>query len=113
MYKGLAIVFGFLFIGEGISESLHLPIPGNVIGMILLTLALISKLIDISDVEKEAEFFIKNMSVMFIPPGVGVITYWGLIKAQLVPIFVALVVSFALTLVLTAKFVEMLSGDEK
>ncbi|KPU63787.1 CidA/LrgA family protein [Thermococcus argininiproducens] len=113
MYKGLAIIFGFLFIGEGITEVLHLPIPGNVIGMILLTFALLFKLVKIEDVEKEAELFIRNMSVMFIPPGVGIIAYWGLIKSQILPITTTLVISFLLTLILTAKLVEYLSGGER
>ncbi|EHR78972.1 effector of murein hydrolase [Thermococcus litoralis DSM 5473] len=113
MYKGLTIIFGFLFIGELLSEVFNLPIPGNVIGMILLTFAFLFNVIKLEDVEKEAEFFIRNMSVMFIPPGVGVISYWGLIKSQAVPIFGALIVSFALTLILTAKFVELLRGGER
>jgi len=113
MYKGLTIIFGFLFIGEILSEVFNFPIPGNVIGMILLTFALLFNVIKLEDVEKEAEFFIRNMSVMFIPPGVGVISYWGLIKSQAVPIFGALIISFALTLILTAKFVELLRGGER
>jgi len=113
MYRGLVIIFGFLFIGETLSELFNLPIPGNVIGMVLLTFALLFNVINVEDIEKEAEFFIRNMSVMFIPPGVGIISYWGLIKSQAVPIFGALVISFALTLVLTAKFVELLGGGEQ
>ncbi len=110
MYKGLAIIFGFLFLGEIVVRGLNLPIPGNVVGMILLTLALIFNVVKIEDVEKEAELFVKNMSIMFIPPGVGIVLYWGLIKSQAVPIFAALIVSFFVTIILTAKFVEFLGG---
>lgn len=72
MYRGLAIIFGFLFLGEIVVRGLNLPIPGNVVGMVLLTLALIFNVVKIEDVEKEAELFVKNMSIMFIPPGVGI-----------------------------------------
>jgi len=34
MYRGLAIIFGFLFLGE-IIESLGIPVPGSVLGMVL------------------------------------------------------------------------------
>ncbi|AHF81305.1 CidA/LrgA family protein [Thermococcus paralvinellae] len=108
MYKGLAIIFGFLFLGEALVRMLGLPIPGNVVGMILLTLALVFNVVKLEDVEKEAELLVRNMSVMFIPPGVGIVLYWGLIKSQAMPIFVALIVSFFVTMVLTAKFVEFL-----
>jgi len=111
-YRGLAIVFGFYALGEGISQTLNLSVPGSVIGMLLLLGALLTGVIRLSWVEGEAEFFVKNMSVMFIPPGVGVITYLGLIRSQAVPIFTALVVSFALTLIVTAKTVEFMRRAE-
>ena len=108
MYKGLVIIFGFLFLGEALVRILNLPIPGNVVGMILLTLALVLDLVKLEDVEREAEMLVRNMSIMFIPPGVGIVLYWGLIKSQAVPIFIALIVSFFVTIILTAKLVEFL-----
>lgn len=91
---------------------LSFPIPGNVVGMVLLTLALVFDIVRLEDVEKEAELLVRNMSVMFIPPGVGIVLYWGLIKSQAVPIFTALIVSFIVTIILTAKLVESLRGKE-
>jgi len=112
MYRGLAIIFTFLFIGEGVERLFNLPIPGNVIGLILLTFALLLGIVRLEDVEKEAELFVKNMSIMFIPPGVGIILYWELIKDQAIPIFGALLFSFLFTLLLTAKLVEFLGRRE-
>lgn len=108
MYKGLTLIFGFYFAGELIGELLNLHIPGSVIGMILLVFALISGLVDVDDVEKEAGLFIENMSIMFIPPGVGIILYLGLLKTELIPIFGALLLSFLITIVFTGKIVEVL-----
>ena len=50
MYKGLVIIFGFLFIGETLSGLFNLPIPGNVIGMVLLTFAFLFNIIKVEDV---------------------------------------------------------------
>ncbi len=107
MYRGLAIILGFLFAGQAISKLTHIPVPGSVLGMILLTLALMVGVVKLEQVEEVGTFLIKNMSVMFIPPGVGVILYWSLVKKEFLPISVALVLSFALTMVLTAKVVEL------
>ncbi|MDK2869541.1 MAG: hypothetical protein PWP39_776 [Pyrococcus sp.] len=107
MYKGLAIIFGFLFLGELI-ESLGIPVLGSVLGMLLLTIALITGIIEIRDVEKEAEFLVKNMSIMFIPPGVGIILYLDLLKENIVAIVTALIFSFLITLWATGKVVEVL-----
>ena len=108
MYRGLAIILGFLFAGQAISRFTHIPVPGSVLGMILLTLALMTRVVKLEHVEEVGGFLIRNMSVMFIPPGVGVILYWSLVKEQIVPISVALVLSFAITIMLTAKVVELI-----
>jgi len=108
MYLGLAIILGFLFAGQAISRLTHIPVPGSVLGMIFLTLALMAGLVKLEQVEEVGTFLIRNMSVMFIPPGVGVIVYWSLVRKDLLPISAALVVSFLLTIVLTAKVVELI-----
>ncbi|ASJ15066.1 CidA/LrgA family protein [Thermococcus radiotolerans] len=112
-YRGLAIIFGFYALGEFASFALNLTIPGSVLGMLFLLAALLTGAIRLEWVEGEAELFVRNMSVMFVPPGVGIVTYIGLIKSQAVPIFVALILSFLVTLVVTAKTVELLRRGEE
>jgi len=107
-YRGLAVIFGFYALGEMVSSGLHLPVPGSVLGMLFLLFALLSGAVKLEWVENEAEFLVKNMSVLFIPPGVGIILYLGLIRAQILPISLALVLSFVITLFVTAKTVEVL-----
>ena len=112
-YRGLAIIFGFYVLGEFTSFALNLPIPGSVLGMLYLLAALLGGAVKLEWVDGEAELFVRNMSVMFIPPGVGIITYLGLLRSQAVPIFAALVLSFLVTLVVTAKTVELLRRWEE
>ena len=107
MYKGLTIIFGFYFLGELLVRFLDISVPGNVLGMVLIVFALSFGVIDIEDVEDEAEFLVENMSVMFIPPGVGIILYWGLMKTQIFPILGGLFISFFVTFAVTAKVVEV------
>jgi len=108
MYKGLAIIFGFYLLGEVIAELGGLPIPGNVLGMIFLVSALGGGVIELKDVEREAEFFVDNMSIMFIPPGVGVMLYFALLREEIIPIIVSLILSFVITIAFTGKIVEVL-----
>ncbi len=108
MYKGLAVVFSFYFLGEIIAEVGSLPVPGNVLGMTFLFLALVGGVIDLEDVEKESEFFVRNMSIMFVPPGVGVMVYFDLLKEEILPIVGALFIGFVITVGVTGKVVEVL-----
>ncbi|AEH24115.1 CidA/LrgA family protein [Pyrococcus yayanosii] len=110
MFRGLAIIFGFLFLGQLLEETFNLMAPGSVIGMLFLLLALLTGLVKLEHVEREAEFLVRNMSIMFIPPGVGIIAYAGLLKGNIVPVSLALVGSFLLTLSLTGKLVELVRG---
>lgn len=105
-YRGLAIIFGFYAAGELLSSALDLPIPGSVLGMLLLLGALLSGGVKLEWVDREGELLVKNMSVMFVPPGVGIVTYLALLKSEALPIFGALILSFLVTLITTAKVVE-------
>ncbi len=108
MYRGLAVIFGFYFLGEYIAKTANLTIPGSVLGMILLAAALFSGVVKAEWVEREAEFFVRHMSILFVPPGAGVILYLDLIRSELLPIVTALILSFFATLIITAKTVEVL-----
>jgi len=108
MYRGLAIIFGFYFLGELLSGTFSLMIPGSVLGMVLLTTALFTGGIRVEWVEKEAGFFVKHMSILFIPPGAGIVLYLDLIKSELLPIATAIVLGFFATLIITAKTVEVM-----
>ncbi len=111
-YRGLAIIFAFYALGEFTRFALNLSIPGSVIGMLYLLAALLGGAVRLEWVESEAELFVKNMSVMFIPPGVGIVAYLGLLRTQAIPVFGALVISFLVTLFVTSKTVEWMGGGK-
>ncbi|PCI27068.1 MAG: CidA/LrgA family protein [SAR324 cluster bacterium] len=93
MIKNLLIIFCCLFSGDLISFLLKIPIPGNVIGMVLLVLALQFKWVKLEDVKPAADILVKNLAFLFVPPGVGMILYFDLIAEELIPISVSLLVS--------------------
>ncbi|MBN2109575.1 MAG: CidA/LrgA family protein [Methanosarcinaceae archaeon] len=58
---------------------LELPIPGNVLGMVLLLFLLLSGMIRMSMIEDVSNFMLKHLFFFFIPAAVGLITcfsYW-------------------------------------
>lgn len=72
--KQLMIILVTYFIGQVLQTLLHLPIPGSVIGLILLFLALQKGIIKVEMIEDVCDFLLSNMSFFFIPAGVGLIT---------------------------------------
>ena len=101
MIYQLAILFGCLAAGEAIVHFTGIKIPSSIIGMLLLTLSLRLGVVKIEKIKRLCSFLIDNMSFFFVPPGVALMIYFDIIKAQLVPIVVATIVSTVLVLVVT------------
>ena len=93
MARGLAILLVLQFVGEGISAALGIPVPGNVIGMGLMVIALMAGIIRLEWVEEAAELLLSHMAIFFIPAGVGVMVYFDLIGKEWLPITVGTVLS--------------------
>ncbi|MCO6017522.1 CidA/LrgA family protein [Carnobacterium divergens] len=80
IYKQLLYILSFSFLGEVLSKVFTLPIPGSVIGMLLLFLALQFKVLKVKDVETVGGFLLGNLSILFLPAGVGIMVYFPVIK---------------------------------
>ncbi|TVZ57528.1 holin-like protein [Flavobacteriaceae bacterium MAR_2010_105] len=102
MLKALFYVFLFLFIGELIVDLVEMPFPGNILGMILIFIALKLKLIKLQSVKPASDKLLKHMVLFFIPYGVGLMVYFDFIKANWVVLVVATGLSTLLTLYVTA-----------
>ena len=90
--RQIVILLAFSFVGEGLSLLIPLPIPGSIYGIVLLFLALETKLVKLSSVKDVSEFLISFMPVMFIPAGVGLMSSWGALKPMLLPAVIAVTV---------------------
>lgn len=101
MIRQLAILFGCLALGELIITLTHIPLPSSILGMLLLTLLLKLKVIRLEWVRSISEFLVTNIGFFFVPPGVAIMLYFDIIKAQFVPIVTASVVSTVLVLAVT------------
>ncbi|MGD8561155.1 MAG: CidA/LrgA family protein [Desulfarculaceae bacterium] len=100
MISSLFYLFGLLLVGEALVQATALPIPGNVIGMMLLFLCLSRGWIKLEAVRPAADVLLKNMAFLFVPPGVGLMLYFDVLQKEWLPISVAFVFSsFAVLLV--------------
>ncbi len=69
--------------------------------MLLLTLSLELRIVRLRQVDLVSNFLVKNLGFFFVPPGVALMLYFDIVKAQLIPIVVASVVSTIVVLVVT------------
>lgn len=101
MIRQCAILFGCLALGELIIHLTHIPLPSSILGMLILTLLLQLKVIRLEWVRGLSDFLVANIGFFFVPPGVAIMLYFDVIKAQLWPIVIASVVSTVLVLAVT------------
>lgn len=101
MIRQCFIIFGCLAAGELIVWLTGISIPSSVIGMLLLTLLLKTNVIKLEWVKGMSDFLVSNLGFFFVPPGVALMLYFDIIKAELLPIVAATVVSTVLVMITT------------
>jgi len=87
--------------GEVTARLLGLAVPGPVIGMVILFVGLMIKGGIPEELEQVGRGFLNNLSLLFVPAGVGVSVHLGLLAREWLPISVAVVVSTLLTIAVT------------
>jgi holin-like protein len=92
----------FQTLGEGLSYAFSLPIPGPVIGMLLLFCFLLLKRDAVDKLAPTTLEFLRHLSLLFVPAGVGIMVHAQRVANEWLPILVALVISAAVSLVVTA-----------
>ena len=77
--KQLFWILFFSFLGEVLSLLSPVAVPGSVIGMVLLFIALHFNWLKMSQVEEVGNFLTDNMAIFFVPAGVGLMTNFGIL----------------------------------
>ncbi|MFN3202384.1 MAG: CidA/LrgA family protein [Bradymonadia bacterium] len=98
MITALALLLLFQLAGEAVSTLTGLPVPGPVIGMALLTIALRQGWISVERLRPAAAPLLEHMTFLFVPPGVGISLYFADIARQPVAILTSMLVSTALVM---------------
>ena len=96
---GLGILMGFYFIGAWLTT--WVPIPANVIGLIIFTICLFFGVVRVEWVERAAMVTVRHMLLFFAPVIVGVLVLQEELKGQWLSVFVGIAGSFAVVLLVT------------
>lgn len=111
MIHGFVLLLICQLAGEIVSRQLALPVPGPVLGLVLMLFGLFAyqrfagvdaDAVTRSETGKAAGVLLQNLALLFVPAGVGVVQHLQLLADDGVIIALALVASTALTLAVTA-----------
>jgi holin-like protein len=100
-------------------DALHLPVPGAVVGMILLATGLALRdrkkkpaetAPEPSSLDRTAGTLLDHMGLLFVPAGVGIVSQASLLREEWKPIIIAVVGSTVLSLLVTGFVMHRLVG---
>jgi len=108
----LAILLGYLYAGQWITGLLGVPVPGSVAGMVLLTASLRSGVLRLEWVRPAADVLVRHLAFLFVPPGVGLMLYFGLIRDEWPAIVAGTVASTAAVFVVVGLLAQRLARHD-
>ena len=110
MIGGLTWLLGCQLVGEVLVRATDLPVPGPVVGMVVLFAVLqVRRPTPDSGVLRAGDALLKHLQLLFVPAGAGVGAYLALIRDDALPITVALVGSWVLGLAVVGWTVTLLA----
>lgn len=104
---GFTLLLVFQVLGEGLAKWFRLELPGPVIGLMLLWPSLYHPWIRVH-VQAVAGFLLSNLSLLFIPVGVGVILHLDVLTTVWWQIALSLLISTVFGLVVTLYLLRVL-----
>ena len=113
MIEAFAILLVCQLVGEVAVTAWTLPVPGPVIGMVLLVVILVVLRRVPASLDSTAQGLLRHLSLLFVPAAVGVMAHVARLQQEWLAISVALLVSTVLTIAVTATVFRLVAGRMK
>ena len=110
MIGALAILLAFQLLGELLVHLGGLPVPGPVLGMVLLFLTLLGRGALPESLRSTAQTLLSHLSLLFVPAGVGIIQHGARLAEEWLAVAIALLLSTLLTVAVTALVMRAFIG---
>lgn len=98
----LTQILVFQLVGEIIAHHFNLPVPGPVLGMLLLFAFLVLNQGPSHQLHDTGQQLLKHLSLLFVPAGTGIMVHLHRLQSEWFPLVMSLVLSTALALAATA-----------
>lgn len=113
VFLQLALILGICYAGDLIHDYTGIPVPGNILGMLILLLLLCLKVVKLDQIREVSDFFLKRLSFFFLPPAIGLMLVGDDVKSQWPLLLFLCIVITIITMVTTGWTVQLLSKKNK
>lgn len=108
----IGIIIVFYLVGQAIVNITGIIIPGSIIGLVLLWLALFFKVLNVKYIQQGASFLLLYLTLFFIPSTVAVINYPELLTISGGLLILAVIISTLVTMAITGKVSQLIEKKE-
>jgi len=109
----IALILGISYAGDLIHEHTGIPIPGNILGMLILLLLLCLKIVKLEQIREVSDFFLKRLAFFFLPPAIGLMLVGDDVKSQWPLLLFLCIVITIVTMAATGWTVQLLCKKSK
>lgn len=118
MMSAIGLLLACQLAGESLTRLFGWPVPGPVLGLVFLFVLLLLReriapdatAVETTPLGTVCGFLLANLSLMFVPAGVGILQEWATLQRDGIALVIALVVSTALALIVTAIVFQKLAA---
>ncbi|MCD4714127.1 MAG: CidA/LrgA family protein [Clostridiales bacterium] len=109
------ILIGFWLVGELLSSILEsiIAIPGSILGMVLLFVALTSGVLKEKQIKDIGDFLLTNIAFFFVPASVAILALDGIGSEHVTPLVIVALVSTFVTMVVTMLVTHVLTRGKE
>lgn len=109
---GLALLVALAALGDWLVRVTGASVPGSVVGMLLLTTLLETRLLRLELVRPAAELLVRHLALLYVPAGVALLVYWSAVRGDLLAIALAALASLVAVLAVVGPIVQRLERAE-
>ncbi|WP_332697548.1 CidA/LrgA family protein [Halalkalibacter lacteus] len=109
----VALLSIFYFVGVLIQNKFALAIPGSIIGMLLLFLALLTKVLPVRLIEEGSSFILRHMPLLFLPVTVGILQFLDVFSGLGILLIFITLISTVIVMIVTGFLGEKLANKKE
>lgn len=114
--KQVLVILAFTALGELLAALIPFPIPAAIYGIVLMLIALGTGVLKTEAVKEVSSFLTGIMPILFVPPAVRILEYWGIVGPNIAAIAIIAVATtflvFAVSALVTQQIMKKKGGKD-
>lgn len=111
LVAGLLLLVALDAGGRWLVAAAHVPVPGSVLGMLVLAALIELRVLPMTLVREAAELLVRHLALLYVPAGVAIIAYVAVVRGDLAAIVVAGLASLLAVLLVVGLIVQRFERD--